>query len=218
MAYDAYIFDLDGTLLNTLPDLARLTNMVLEERNWPQRTVEEVLSFVGHGGRYLLSRAIPAGTPDELLDEVFARWRELYPAYGHAMTKPYEGIPEVLDALKERGAKLAVLSNKFDAAVGQVIAEHFPGVFDIARGECEEIPRKPDPAGLRMVMRQLGVAPERVAYVGDSVTDVRTALNAGLDCVGVLWGFRDRQLLLDTGAKYIAAVPDDVLRVAEKHG
>ena len=207
MAYDAYIFDLDGTLLNTLPDLARLTNMVLEERNWPQRTVEEVLSFVGHGGRYLLSRAIPAGTPDELLDEVFARWRELYPTYGHAMTKPYEGIPEVLDALKERGAKLAVLSNKFDAAVGQVIAEHFPGVFDIARGECDEIPRKPDPAGLRMVMRQLGVAPERVAYVGDSVTDVRTALTAGVFCVTVTWGYGETSALKAEGAQVLIDNP-----------
>lgn len=211
MAYDAYIFDLDGTLLNTLPDLARLTNMVLEERNWPQRTVEEVLSFVGHGGRYLLSRAIPVGTPDELLDEVFARWRELYPAYGHAMTKPYEGIPEVLDALKERGAKLAVLSNKFDAAVGQVIAEHFPGVFDIARGECEEIPRKPDPAGLRMVMRQLGVAPERVAYVGDSVTDVRTALNAGVFCVTVTWGYGETSALKAEGAQVLIDNPSALL-------
>lgn len=207
MAYDAYIFDLDGTLLNTLPDLARLTNMVLEERNWPQRTVEEVLSFVGHGGRYLLSRAIPAGTPDELLDEVFAHWRELYPTYGHAMTKPYEGIPEVLDALKERSAKLAVLSNKFDAAVGQVIAEHFPGVFDIARGECDEIPRKPDPAGLRMVMRQLGVAPERVAYVGDSVTDVRTALNAGVFCVTVTWGYGETSALKAEGAQVLIDNP-----------
>lgn len=211
MAYDAYIFDLDGTLLNTLPDLARLTNMVLEERNWPQRTVEEVLSFVGHGGRYLLSRAIPAGTPDELLDEVFARWRELYPTYGHAMTKPYEGIPEVLDALKERGAKLAVLSNKFDAAVGQVIAEHFPGVFDIARGECEEIPRKPDPAGLRMVMRQLGVAPECVAYVGDSVTDVRTALNAGVFCVTVTWGYGETSALKAEGAQVLIDNPSALL-------
>lgn len=211
MAYDAYMFDLDGTLLNTLPDLARLTNMVLEERNWPQRTVEEVLSFVGHGGRYLLSRAIPAGTPDELLDEVFARWRELYPTYGHAMTKPYEGIPEVLDALKERGAKLAVLSNKFDAAVGQVIAEHFPGVFDIARGECEEIPRKPDPAGLRMVMRQLGVAPERVAYVGDSVTDVRTALNAGVFCVTVTWGYGETSALKAEGAQVLIDNPSALL-------
>ena len=211
MAYDAYIFDLDGTLLNTLPDLARLTNMVLEERNWPQRTVEEVLSFVGHGGRYLLSRAIPAGTPDELLDEVFARWRELYPTYGHAMTKPYEGIPEVLDALKERGAKLAVLSNKFDAAVGQVIAEHFPGVFDIARGECEEIPRKPNPAGLRMVMRQLGVAPERVAYVGDSVTDVRTALNAGVFCVTVTWGYGETSALKAEGAQVLIDNPSALL-------
>ena len=211
MAYDAYIFDLDGTLLNTLPDLARLTNMVLEERNWPQRTVEEVLSFVGHGGRYLLSRAIPVGTPDELLDEVFARWRELYPTYGHAMTKPYEGIPEVLDALKERGAKLAVLSNKFDAAVGQVIAEHFPGVFDIARGECEEIPRKPNPAGLRMVMRQLGVAPERVAYVGDSVTDVRTALNAGVFCVTVTWGYGETSALKAEGAQVLIDNPSALL-------
>jgi len=211
MAYRAYIFDLDGTLLNTLPDLVRLTNMVLVENGWPERTTEEILSFVGKGGRNLIGRAAPAGTPDAQLDAAFARWRELYPTYGHALTRPYDDIPETLAQLKATGAKLGVLSNKFDAAAQSVIAEHFPGVFDLVRGECEEIPRKPDPAGLRFMMGQLGVQPADVLYVGDSATDVETALNAGVACVAVSWGYQSCDMLKAAGATTIIDNPSDLL-------
>ena len=211
MAYRAYIFDLDGTLLNTLPDLVRLTNMVLSENGWPERTSDEILSFVGNGGRVLLGRAAPTGTPDALLDEAFSRWRELYPTYGHAMTRPYEGIPEVLAKLKAAGAKLGVLSNKFDAAAQAVIEEQFPGVFHLVRGECEEIPRKPDPAGLRYMMKQLGVQPTDVLYVGDSATDVKTAHNAGVACVAISWGYQSREALMAAGATAIIDNPFDLL-------
>lgn len=211
MAYQAYIFDLDGTLLNTLPDLVRLTNMVLSERGWPERTSDEILSFVGKGGRNLIGRAAPAGTPDEQLDEAFERWRELYPTYGHSMTKPYEGIPEVLEQLKARGAKLGVLSNKFDAATQAVTAEHFPGVFHLVRGECEEIPRKPDPAGLQFMMGQLGIQPADVLYVGDSGSDVETALRANVAPAAVSWGYRSRDVLKAAGAETIIDAPADLL-------
>ena len=190
MDYAAYIFDLDGTLLDTLPDLVQLTNMVLENRSWPKRTQDEILSFVGNGGRVLLERAAPVETPAHELDDAFAEWRDLYPTYGHALTKPYDGIPEMLDQLKRSGAKLGVLSNKFDAAVRTVIAEHFPGVFDLARGECEEIPRKPDPTGLLHMLKQLGVTPAQVAFVGDSQTDIETARAAGTACIAVTWGYQ----------------------------
>ena len=211
MTYGAYIFDLDGTLLDTLPDLVRLTNMVLAEHGWPQRTREDILSFVGNGGRTLLGRAAPAGTPDGQLDDAFARWRALYPTYGHALTKPYPGIPEALATLKAHGAQLGVLSNKFDEAARAVIAEQFPGVFHLVRGECAEIPRKPDPTGLMFMMSQLHVQPRDVLYVGDSETDVQTAQRAGVACVAVSWGYRSREALRAAGAAAIIDNPSDLL-------
>ena len=190
MNYKAYVFDLDGTLLDTLPDLVRLTNTVLENCGWPGRTREEILSFVGHGGRNLLERAAPAGTPASALDDAFAQWRELYPAYGHAFTKPYDGVPMMLDSLKCGDAKLGVLSNKFDAAVRSVIGEHFPGVFDLVCGECENVPRKPDPTGLLNMLSDLGVSPAEAAYVGDSASDIETARAAGTVAIAVTWGYQ----------------------------
>ena len=201
MRFAAYCFDLDGTLLDTLPDLVRLTNMVLADRGWPERSREEILSFVGNGGRILLGRAAPAGVAEWEIDDAFATWRELYPTYGHALTHPYEGIPEMLARLKECGAKLGVLSNKFDAATKSVIAEHFPGVFDLVRGECDEIPRKPDPTGLLYMLDHLGVRPDQAAYVGDSVSDIATAQAARTSSIAVTWGYQSASALK-------AAAPD----------
>lgn len=203
MVYAAYIFDLDGTLLNTLPDLVRLTNMVLDRRGWPQRTQDEILSYVGDGGRMLLKRAAPDQATEEQIEAAFAEWQKLYPTYGHALTKPYDGIPEALAQLKANGAKLGVLSNKFDEAAQEVIARHFPGMFDVVRGECAEIPRKPDPRGLLHMMGQLGVQPQQVAYVGDSGTDMKVAVAAGAFPVGVSWGYRPTPELEEAGAQRI---------------
>ena len=211
MAYAAYIFDLDGTLLNTLPDLVRLTNMVLDQRGWPQRTSDEVLSYVGDGGRVLLRRAAPAGVSEQAIEEAFGQWQGLYPTYGHALTKPYEGMSDTLAQLKGDGAKLGVLSNKFDGAVGEVIERHFPGMFDVARGECEEIPRKPDPRGLQHMMAQLGVTPDQVAYVGDSGTDMTVACAAGAFPVGVTWGYRPAAELHEAGAQLLIDAPRELL-------
>lgn len=207
MPYDAYIFDLDGTLLDTLPDLVNLTNTVLAERGLPQHTRDEINGYVGAGARVLLQRATPPGTPDAEIDALLARWQALYPQLGHQFTRPYPGIPEALARLAAQGARLAVLSNKFDAAVADVIARHFPGTFDLARGECAEIPRKPDPRGLQHMMAQLGVAPERTAYVGDSGTDMQVALAAGAAPIGVSWGYRPRAELQAAGAERIIDTP-----------
>lgn len=211
MTNRAYIFDLDGTLLDTLPDLVRLTNMVLEERGWPTRSSAEILSYVGDGGRMLLTRAAPSDTASDQIDEAFAVWQELYPTYGHALTKPYEDIPQTLSLLKQKGMRLGVLSNKFDAAAQSVITEHFPGVFDIVRGECEDIPRKPDPRGLEYMMRQLDVLPEQTVYVGDSPSDIATAQAAGVVSVGVAWGYRSAADLEAAGATRIATEPSEII-------
>ena len=215
MQYEAFIFDLDGTLLNTLPDLVRLTNMVLEQRGWPQRTQEEILSYVGDGGRVLLQRAAPAQTPGNDIEEAFAQWQALYPTFGHALTEPYEGIVEVLAQLRGQGAKLGVLSNKFDDAAREVIARHFPDTFHVVRGECAEIPRKPDPRGLQRMLDQLNVQPQQVAYVGDSGTDMRVAVAVGAFPVGVSWGYRPVGELKDAGAQLVIDEPCALLALNE---
>ena len=211
MIYDAYIFDLDGTLLDTLPDLVNLTNMVLRRFGMPEHTSDEVNSYVGYGARSLLQRAATADASDEVVDAMLAQWKDLYLEHGHAFTHPYAGMPEALDELKRRGAKLGVLSNKFDAATCRVIAEHFPGVFDIVRGESPETPRKPDPTGLLRMMDDLGVAPDRVAYVGDSGGDMKVALRAGAVPVGVSWGYRSVDDLREAGMRYLLESPADLL-------
>ena len=212
------IFDMDGTLLDTLADLTDSVNHVLSMHGMPARTVSEVRLFVGNGLDRLMLRALPDGTPAELQTVCCRELRAWYRDHAEVKTRPYEGIAPLLAALRARGIGTAVVTNKDQRAAEALTDEWFPGLFDAVIGDDGATPPKPDPAGVFAAMRALGAAPADTLFVGDSDVDVRTALNAGLDCVGVLWGFRDRQLLLDTGAKYIAAVPDDVLRVAEKHG
>ena len=213
MAFDAYIFDLDGTLLNTLPDLVNITNMALAEYDMPPRTSDEINSFVGSGARVLLQRAASPGTSDEQIDRILARWKELYPEFGHKYTAPYDGMPDVLAQLKADGAKLGVLSNKFDAAARSVIAEHFPGVFDLVRGEGPEVPRKPDPTGLKNMLCDLGVAPERTVYVGDSGGDMEVAHAAGCLAAGVTWGYRSVEVLHAAGADVLIDAPAQLYNV-----
>ena len=166
----------------------------------PTHTREEVNSYVGNGARMLMKRAALAETPDELVDSMLARWKALYPELGHKYTKPYPGMEHALAELKSQGAKLAVLSNKFHEATVSVIGQHFPGVFDIVRGESPDTPRKPDPTGLKRMMADLGVRPERTAYVGDSGSDMTVALNAGAAPIGVTWGYRSAAELEQAGA------------------
>ncbi len=213
MAYDAYIFDLDGTVLDTLPDLVNITNTVLAEWDMPTHTPEEISSYVGGGARLLLVRAAPEGTPDDVIDSMLTHWKDIYPELGHKYTHPYEGIPEVLDALKRSGAKLGVLSNKFDAATCVVIGRHFPGVFDLVRGEGPETPRKPDPAGLLKMLSDFGVAPERCAYVGDSGSDMTVAVRAGCVPVGVTWGYRSKDELCERGARFLVDLPSKLAEI-----
>ncbi len=210
--FDTFIFDLDGTLLDTVLDLVILTNQALEDCGFPPRTAEEILSFVGNGARALMYQAVPQGASEEQVDEAMQRFKDLYPEYGAVLTIPYAGIPQLLQALKEQGKRLGVLSNKFDAGTQELIAHFFPGVFDVVHGECDAIPRKPDPTGLMITMRELDA--ENCAYVGDSGGDMRVARAAGAFPVGVTWGYRPAEELEEAGAEFLATTPLDILELA----
>lgn len=212
--FDTFIFDLDGTLLDTMPDLVVVTNTTLRDFGFPERTHEEIHSFVGNGGRRLIYQAVPAGTDDATIDAAFAHWTELYPRIGSKLTAPYEGMPEALASLRKRGCALGVLSNKYDGGVQDVIPQFLPGLFDAMHGECADIPRKPDPTGLLRTIRELGSTPERTAYVGDSAGDMTVAHNAGTFAIGVSWGYNPVDSLREAGADAIIDAPDGLLQFA----
>lgn len=211
----AVIFDLDGTLLNTLGDLRAATNHALEVRGLPPHSMEEIRQFVGNGIRLLICRAMPEGTPEAEIDAALDDFKAYYAAHIHDRTVPYDGIPQLLTALRKRGIQVAVLSNKIDSASQQLIEYFFPGKTDVVFGEHVGVPRKPDPTSCRMVMQQLGVQPEQVLYVGDSGTDMQTAKNAGLYAVGVTWGFRSKEVLLKYGADLLVHRPEQILQILD---
>ena len=211
----AVIFDLDGTLLNTLGDLRAATNHALEVRGLPPHSMEEIRQFIGNGIRLLICRAMPEGTPEAEIDAALDDFKAYYAAHIHDRTVPYDGIPQLLTALRKRGIKVAVLSNKIDSASQQLIEYFFPEKTDVVFGEHVGVPRKPDPTSCRMVMQQLGVQPEQVLYVGDSGTDMQTAKNAGLYAVGVTWGFRSKEVLLKYGADVLVHRPEQILQVLD---
>lgn len=205
------IFDLDGTLLNTLGDLRAAANTALRLRGLPPRSMEEIRRFVGNGVRNLMRRCLPAGSSDEEIDAALADFKRYYADHLCDTTVPYDGIPELLSILRKRGMKVAVLSNKLDSASQELIQRYFRGKVDVVFGEHEGVPRKPDPTSCRMVMEQLGVRPAEVLYVGDSGVDMQTARNAGLTAVGVTWGFRSREELIENGADMLADLPIQIL-------
>ena len=209
--FDTFVFDLDGTLLDTLPDLVVLTNAVLRECGFPERTSAEVLSYVGNGVKALMYQAVPQDADEEAVEAAMGRWKELYPQYGYRLTKAYEGIPETVAELKRRGARLGVLSNKFDAGVQEVVGAYLPGLFAVAHGESADIPRKPDPTGLLRTIEELGSAPERTVYVGDSTGDVAVARNAGTYAVGVTWGYHEAERLHAAAADLVIDDPRALL-------
>lgn len=211
----AVIFDLDGTLLNTLGDLRAATNHALEVRGLPPHSMEEIRQFIGNGIRLLIRRAMPEGTPEAEIDAALDDFKAYYAAHIHDRTEPYDGIPQLLTALRKRGIQVAVLSNKIDSASQQLIEYFFPGKTDVVFGEHVGVPRKPDPTSCRMVMQQLGVQPEQVLYVGDSGTDMQTAKNAGLYAVGVTWGFRSKEVLLKCGADVLVHRPEQILQILD---
>ena len=191
--FDTFIFDLDGTLLDTLDDLVVLTNDVFAEFGLPRHTREEINSYVGNGAAGLIYQAVPADTPPAVADACLARWKEAYDAYPNDLTKPYPGVVALLAALRERGCKLGILSNKFDRGVTFIVDKCLLGAVDTAHGEggVRNFPRKPAPEGLLATIEELGSTPARTVYVGDSPGDIHVARNAGCYAVGVAWGYHD---------------------------
>lgn len=199
------LWDLDGTLLDTLEDLADAVNYALAHFGYPERTIEEVRRFVGNGARRLMALAVPEGADADAAFEVFHTY---YDAHCQIKTKPYEGIPEVLAQLGEK-YPMAIVSNKPDSAVKLLCAQYFPGLY--ARGESADCPRKPAPDMVYKAMAEIGA--DRCIYVGDSEVDVLTAKNADVPCLSVLWGFRDRDDMEAVGGKYFC---DSTKELAEK--
>ena len=212
-SFDTYIFDLDGTLLDTLGDLAASVNHALRTHGLPEHSIDDVRRFVGNGVRKLMERAVPDGAANPLFDETFATFRQYYMAHSLDTTRPYEGIPETLEALKARGCHLAVVSNKMMAATQELCYHFFPNTIEVAIGEDEAagIRRKPAPDTVFAALKALGVGKEDAVYVGDSDVDIQTARNAGIPCISVLWGFRDRDFLLQNGAETFISTPSELL-------
>jgi phosphoglycolate phosphatase len=210
--YTTYIFDLDGTLLNTLDDLAAATNHALRCHHMAERTSDEVRRFVGNGVGKLIERAVPEGTGREETQRVLATFQSYYLQHSLDATCPYPGIPDMLAVLRERGCRLAVVSNKFDAATKVLCNHFFHGMIEVAIGEHEAqgIRKKPAPDTVIEALRQLGVTKDGAVYVGDSDVDVLTAHNSGLPCISVLWGFRDRPFLLAHGATTFVESPKEI--------
>ena len=209
---DNFIFDLDGTLLNTLNDLAASTNYALRWAGMPEHSVDDVRRFVGNGVKTLMERAIPDGLDNPKFDETYATFRKHYLEHSLDTTKPYSGIPEVLAELKRRGKKLAIVSNKFYAATQELARHFFPETIEVAIGERENIRKKPAPDTVLEAMRQLGVGKEGTVYIGDSDVDIDTARNVGVPCISVLWGFRDRDFLIEHGATHLISKPEELLK------
>ena len=213
MNYRLAIFDLDGTILNTLDDLADSTNAALRMNSLPERTRDEVRRFVGNGIHLLIERAVPEGSSDELIEKVFADFKTYYGAHCEDRTAPYDGINEMLDTLRASGVRIAVVSNKADFAVQKLCERYFPGKLDFTVGERENVRRKPAPDSAFESMKSLGVPAAESVYIGDSDVDIETAKNAGIPCLSVTWGFRSREFLTEHGASRLVDTPTEVAEI-----
>ena len=215
MKYKAVIFDLDGTLLNTLSDLADSANHVLSELSLPTHDYESYKYFVGNGIPKLIERCLPADR-QELHSKALSMFSEYYALHSKDKTAPYDDIKELLNTLCRKGLKLGVITNKAHGIAVKVVEEYFGrDIFGRIRGLDDSIKAKPDPSGALSVMESLGVTPSDVLYIGDSGVDMQTAKNAGFTPLGVLWGFRKKDELIENGAKYIAQKPPDILKFIE---
>lgn len=203
--FDTVLFDLDGTLLDTLEDIWSAANHVLREMGYPEVTLAQMRGFVGSGAEMQLRRAMGARASEEEVQRALALYKPYYAAHCQEKTKPYAGVLELMRALREEGFRIAVVSNKPDEAVRPLVAEHFGALAEVAMGETAARRRKPAPDMVFDALAALGAEKSRAVYIGDSEVDIETARNAGLACIAVSWGFRDREQLVEAGAREIAA-------------
>lgn len=213
MKYKTYVFDLDGTLIDTLQDLTNAVNVAMDKMGYPQRTVSEVRSFVGNGIPVLVKRSVPDGTGEEDCKKALAYFSEYYLEHLSDFTRPYDGVIELVDKISGQGGKTAVVTNKAHDAAQKVVRGFFGDRFDVIVGKMDEFPPKPAPESVYYAMKALKALPEDCVYIGDSDVDVATAHNAGLPCIGVTWGFRDRELLRECGAEYIVDTPSEIIDI-----
>ena len=215
MRFDTVIFDLDGTILDTLDDLRDSVNFALKNNNLPCRSTEEIRAFVGNGIRLLIERAVPQNTEKAVVDKCFDDFKAHYKNNSANLTKPYDGVIAVLNKLKDKGIKLAIVSNKADFAVQTLVEKYFEGIFDFSVGEKEGIRRKPFPDSVFNAMEYLGADKNTTVYVGDSEVDVETAFNSGIPCIAVTWGFRDKAVLENLKPGYIVEIPEQIIEIIE---
>lgn len=210
MKYDAVLFDMDGTILDTLEDMHDSVNATLRHFSLPEQSMDETRAYVGNGAARLISLSVPAGTDAETTERVLSWYKPYYNDHSCIKTKPYAGIPELLETLRGAGVKLAVVSNKPDETVGLLAELFFKGLFHSAVGESAGIRRKPAPDTVNAAVEAMGLPKSRCVYVGDSEVDVQTAKNAGLPCIAVAWGFRSEAELRAAGAETVVRTPEEL--------
>ncbi len=213
MKYSCCIFDLDGTLLDTLEDLKNAVNFALSQYGFPKRTADEVRAFIGDGIYLLMKRALPEGASDNVIDDTLSVFREYYSLHSKDNTCPYNGILELLECMKENGIKTGVVTNKFHLAAKALVNDYFGELITETLGQRNNIPTKPDPTALNQMILSFGCDKSEVLYFGDSDVDIITAKNAGIKSVGVTWGFRDKELLLKTGADFTVDTPEEINQI-----
>lgn len=211
--YKAVIFDMDGTILNTLDDLANAVNYTMSKMGMPTHTTEEVRTYVGNGLHKTIERAVPPGTSDVDLEKAYGIMVDFYRKNCNICTRPYDGIVELIKEIRNRGVKTAVISNKNNGAVTDLCDAMFDGCFDFSLGEIEGVPLKPHRDMVDITLNNLGVEARNCIYVGDSEVDIMTAHNADMKCISVTWGFRDKAHLEKNGADILVSSPSEILEI-----
>lgn len=213
MAIKTVIFDLDGTLLYSLEDLKDSVNFVMKKHGFREYTIDEVREAIGNGVRLLMERILPKDIDKNLFEECLSEFKENYSKNMYNKTKPYDGVLDMLKALREEGYKIAVLSNKFDSAVKELSSKYFGELVDLAVGQKEGVKEKPSPLGIQEIAKELDTDVETCIMVGDSEVDIQTANNAGIDCISVTWGYKNIDFLYDNGATKLVYAPEDILEL-----
>lgn len=212
----AIIWDLDGTLMDTLQDLADAVNHALDCFGMPQHDLEEIRQFVGNGVRRLMQLSVPEGEDNPQFEQVFAEFKAYYILHCKDHTCLYDGIQETLHALKAKGYRMAVVSNKLQSGVDELYEQYFKDTIEVAIGERPEMARKPAPDMVHAAIKALGIPMEEAVYIGDSDVDIATARNSGLPCISVLWGFRSKEFLLNHGGVVFSETPLDIIELLER--